>query len=787
MHPIRLRGARTHNLQDVRPRPRARASSSRSPGPSGAGKSSLALDTLYAEGQRRFVESFSPYARQFLERLERPPIDSLDPIAATVAVDRRAPVKSSRSTLATMADLEPYLAALFAREAVPDVPGLRRRGDRDDRARRGRRARSRRSTGARAIVSYPVRVARRGGATSSSARRSSKDGYRRLVVGGERARHRRRAAERGAAPDVARRGRRRSRRSSAPRDVAAAPAGDRDRRGSAAADAPSSARRRGADGARTSPIARGLVCPTCARAFEPPRAGLFSYNSPLGACADVPRLRAHHRRRLGQGHPRRDETLDREGAIKAWAGKSSEWERERAREVREEAKASRSTCRGAKLTDEQRSRVIDGEGDVEAAGSTRASRAWFKWLETRTYKMHVRVFLARYREYVAVRRRAAARASTRRRARTASAGSTSPSGTRSTVARRARALDALAPRDAQGERVQSELASRLALPRRGRARLPHARSAGAHALGRRGAARGPHDGARRVAHRRALRARRADRRPAPDATSRALVARDARARRARATPCSSSSTTERSCAACDRVVELGPGAGAHGGRVLFDGTPAELAERERSPDRRARWAQRAAARANAATADAAALEIARRAREQPRERRRRRSRSASSCAITGPSGSGKSTLVEDVALPRRRARARRHARPTRRARTTRSTGRERSARAVLVDQSPLGRTARGNAATYTKAWDRIRARFAAEPEAVRAGSRPGIFSFNVAERGRCEACSGEGYETVEMQFLADVRSSARRARASASRPRCSRSSTTARASPTCSR
>src|SRR5579862_5863390 len=118
---IRLRGARTHNLRsvDLELPPGQLVAVT---GVSGSGKSSLAVDTLYAEGQRRFVESFSPYARQFLERLERPPMDELDPVAAGVAVDRRAPVKSSRSTLATMADLEPFLCALFAREAAPVCP-----------------------------------------------------------------------------------------------------------------------------------------------------------------------------------------------------------------------------------------------------------------------------------------------------------------------------------------------------------------------------------------------------------------------------------------------------------------------------------------------------------------------------------------------------------------------------------------------------------------------------------------------------------------------------------------
>ncbi len=176
-----LRGARTHNLKgvDLRLSPGQLIGIT---GPSGAGKSSLALDTLYAEGQRRFVESFSPYARQFLDRLERPPIDELEPIAATVAVDRRAPVKSSRSTLATMADLEPYLAALFAREAIP------RCGDCGvDAVETSAHAAALRVSeslpGVRALVTYGVRV---DDAEQFLELRDTlaRDGYRRILVGG---------------------------------------------------------------------------------------------------------------------------------------------------------------------------------------------------------------------------------------------------------------------------------------------------------------------------------------------------------------------------------------------------------------------------------------------------------------------------------------------------------------------------------------------------------------------------------------------------------------------------
>ena len=178
----RLRGARTHNLQgldlDLEPGQVVALT-----GVSGAGKSSLALDTLYAEGQRRFVESFSPYARQFLERLERPPMTSLEPVPAAIAVDRRAPVKSSRSTLATMADIEPFLAALFVREAQPLCPEHRKPAIDLDTATAARRAQDRFSAG-RVIVAWS--------AWSESTEhyltlrdQLARDGYRRIWLDGQ--------------------------------------------------------------------------------------------------------------------------------------------------------------------------------------------------------------------------------------------------------------------------------------------------------------------------------------------------------------------------------------------------------------------------------------------------------------------------------------------------------------------------------------------------------------------------------------------------------------------------
>src|SRR4051812_1021543 len=272
MLPTILEGAETHNLKGI--------DLAFVPGQvvvitgvSGAGKSSLAMDTLYAEGQRRFVESFSPYARQFLERLGRPPLKRPEPIPAGIAVDRRAPIKSSRSTIATMADLEPYLSALFLREARPVCPehGFEAR---EHTVVSAARSAAESLGSARAVVTYPVRVT--GTEAYLEVREGLlKDGYRRAWLDGKTceldAIKPSQVLESGALEVIVDR-----------------IGSGRDEKRLAQGIETAWARAAGlanvySDGARF-PLKRGLTCPECSRELATARPGLFSYESPLGAC-----------------------------------------------------------------------------------------------------------------------------------------------------------------------------------------------------------------------------------------------------------------------------------------------------------------------------------------------------------------------------------------------------------------------------------------------------------------------------------------------------------------------
>jgi excinuclease ABC subunit A len=733
MHNTILEGARTHNLQGV--------DLELSPGQvvaitgvSGAGKSSLALDTLYAEGQRRFVESFSPYARQFLERLERPPVTRLEPVPAGIAVDRRAPVKSSRSTVATMADIEPYLSALFLREAVPVCPEhelpaveLTIHGAAERLAQL--------AGGERAVVSYAVPISSRE-QYLEVREQLSREGYRRLLLDGE--------AEDidSVKPSVA------AKRKSL--DVVVDRLGNGAERERAAAAIEVAWQRGGGVsrvhvGPTLHSLRRGLSCPSCARALEAARPGLFSYESPVGAC---PACRGFGRTLgvdLGKVIADPSRSID-DGVIRPWRGESTKWER---------AELAKLCLRHGIPTDvplralpaEQQRLVLEGDGSWHK-GLFPGVLGWFKWLETKTYKMHVRVLLARYRSYDECAACGGRRLNPTALSYRVDGLSIADYHALEIGEARAR-IERLQVRTAQGDLARRELASRLTyLDRVGLGYLTLDRQARTLSGGE----------AQRVTLTAALGTSLHNALFVLDEPSVGLHPSDvlplAEMIRELAERQNTVLLVEHDPAlicAADRVVELGPGAGPDGGKVVFDGTPARAA--------------------SAATATARAIAGVARRREPPREPRgflQLRGASANNlqgldidvplgvlCAVTGPSGSGKSTLSVDI-LYRALARHFGDFDEELPGSFTSLLGQELLERVTLVDQSPLGRTSRGNPGTYTKAWDHVRALYGKEPSAVTRGLSPSHFSFNV-EGGRCDACAGEGFETVEMQFLADVR------------------------------
>ena len=733
MLPTILEGAETHNLKgiDLELVPGQVVVIT---GVSGAGKSSLAMDTLYAEGQRRFVESFSPYARQFLERLERPPMKRLEPIPAGIAVDRRAPIKSSRSTIATMADLEPYLSALFLREAKPVCPehGFEARELSVVSAARSAAA----SLGdARAVVTYPVRVT--GTEAYLEVREGLlKDGYRRAWLDGKTAEldaiKPSQVLESGALEVIVDR-----------------VGGGKDEKRLAQGIETAWARSAGmahihTDSARFQ-LKRGLACPECSRELAPARPGLFSYESPLGAC---PACRGFGRT-LGvditKVIPDESRSIDK-GAVRPWRGASTKWERA---EIAKLCKRHGVPLDKpwSMLSAAHKKIVLEGDGGW-SKGSFPGVIGWFKWLETKTYKMHVRVLLARYRSYD----RCHACHGKRLNPTALSyrvAGISLADFHALEILEAKRQVGLLKAHTAQGELARKELESRLGyLDRVGLGYLTLDRQARTLSGGEAQrvtltAALGTSlCGALFVLDEPTVGLHPTDVEPL-NAILKELAQRDNLVLVVEHDPAV--------IRGADRVIEIGPGAGSDGGRVVKDAAPSAFTTAETAtgralganaaPKREVRkasaWLSVKAASANNLRAIDAQVPL------------------GVLCAVTGPSGSGKSTLAVDIVY-RTLARKLGDFDEELPGACAGIDGLSPVKSVTLVDQSPLGRTSRGNAATYTKAWDLVRALYAKQPEALALGLSPSDFSFNV-DGGRCESCSGEGFETVEMQFLADVR------------------------------
>ncbi len=729
-----LRDARTHNLKgidlDLRPGELVVVA-----GVSGAGKSSLALDTLYAEGQRRFVESFSAYARQFLERRDRPPVGSLDPVPAAIAVDRGAPVRTSRSTVGTMTELQDYLRLLWTRASTItcDRCGTEVKRGTVAGATDAVLERLAGREGVKAVVTYPVST---GDAERYLGVREGllEAGYRRVWLDGK-------TMDLDEVPPSAAVAK-------GSIDVIVDRFALREEERSRLAEAVGTAFTRGGRADVHDPekpgapqrFVRGLDCANCGTSYPVPSPGLFSFQSPLGACATC---RGFGRTiELDWDKVIADPSLSLDdGAIKAWTGKRATRER---RQVNKLAKSMNVPTNVAWRDLPEAFRKIVEHGQKGFYGV----REWFEWLETKTYKMHVRVFLARYRKYESCRACGGSRLRPEVQ-RYRVAGLSLAEAGQLPVADLSARLDTLPLIDEPTDRVRAEIHTRLGyLQRVGLGYLSLDRPSRSLSGGE----------VQRVSLTAALGTSLTGTLMVLDEPTVGLHPRDAArlvdVARGLAKLGNVPVVVEHDLtviASADRVVELGPGAGARGGSIVFDGPPDALRD-AKTPTGLALRGHAAITRARRAPK---AWVVLRGARGHNLKNVTARFPLGVFTCVTGVSGSGKSSLVAETLYPA----------------IARAIGSQASSDAPLpfdalegagvvsavefVDQAPLGRTSRGNAATYMHAYDSIRSQFAALPDSKARGYTPGTFSFNV-DGGRCPSCNGDGFETVEMQFLADV-------------------------------
>ncbi len=764
--PLVVRGARTHNLKNVDVTLPA-GKLVLFTGVSGSGKSSLAFDTIYAEGQRRYVESLSAYARQFLERMEKPDVDRIEGICPAIAIRQKNSVRNPRSTVGTTTEIHDYMRLLYARvgrtfcrqcgqEVVRETAEVvaRRLGELPE--------------GTRILVGFelpvvamPSTVSREpgvdgaedgdeAGADGGKAGKRVQDpvaesldslrrrGYGRLLVDD-------RVVTFEEIDPVVLAGR------ATLQVVVDRLKIDGDLQ-SRMTDSIETSYREGGGAAfaivlpdQRLVFSERFECRTCGIPYETPQPRLFSFNNPFGACPTCHGFGNIIELDMDLVVP--DETKSiAQGAIEPW---SKPHYRAQLAELKRAARKEeiRLDVPWADLTPRERTFVVDGSEGYDGI------RGFFRWLERKKYKVHVRVFLSRYRGYLTCPDCGGARL--RREARDVRVGERTIDAVSALTVRQALQFFAtlqLSEKDAAvADRVMREITRRLSflsdvgldylsldrlsstLSGGESQRINLATSLGSALVGTLYVLDEPSIGLHSRDNQRLvdilLKLR--------DQGNTVLVVEH----------------DEEMIRVADHIVDIGLGAGEQGGRVVYSGDLSGLLLEPRSltakylrkelvipvPSPRRRGTGQKIRLRGAAEHNLKAVDV-----DIPLN---------TLTCVTGVSGSGKSTLVHDVLYA---AVKRAKSDWDRRVGTFQSLdGLEYVSDVVLVDQTPIGRTPRSNPVTYLKAFDPIRELFASTKEARARGLTASYFSFNVPG-GRCEACQGEGQVRVEMQFLADV-------------------------------
>ena len=757
---IVVRGARLHNLKNLTlsiPHNKLTVIT----GVSGSGKSSLAFDTIYAEGQRRYVESLSAYARQFLERMEKPEVDEIDGIAPAIAIRQKNTTRNPRSTVATSTEIYDFMRLLWARAGRTFCPVCGRRIEKDTVDQVAQKMLEQ-PIGQRFLVLFPVK---------HEAGQIPK-----LVLTELRSRGFNRLWQNGTMFEF-----------STPEslldidwDQPAFVLADRIAIGPELhqrivdtvevcyRESGDAIFRNAATGERHL-FSERFMCKHDNLEFREPEPILFSFNSPFGACPRCQGFGNTIDYSLDLIVPNRGLSLN-EGAVEPWTKpKGREWLADFRKQAIGRVRFDTPFC---DLTEDEQRLVLEGEKKVEGV------RQFFNFLETKKYKLHVRVFLSRYRGYAKCPDCGGSRL--RKEALNARVGG-------KTIAEAARmniadALEffshlELTPEEAGiASKVLIEIAQRLKfLNDVGLEYLTLDRLSSTLSGGE----------AQRIQLATCLGSRLAGACYVLDEPSIGLHSRDtARLIRILHELRDIGNTiivVEHDpdvMRSADHIIDLGPGAGERGGNLVFEGDyPALIAEKNGSltghylrheiqvspPKQRREMNPKKAIRFfGARLHNLKGIDVAIPLRLLT--------------VVTGVSGSGKSTLVHDIVYKSLQARLRHRegaggvgagleagefespldsGSEAPRLSCNRIEGADAIQDVVMIDQTPIGRTPRSNPITYIKGFDIVRGLFSATLAAEKRGYTAGHFSFNVPG-GRCEVCQGDGTVTVEMQFLADV-------------------------------